>query len=330
MKNMKSMLFKTIGILLVLSMVFAFTTITATAQTYPTKPIRFIIPVPPGGINDIMARLIGPPLSKRLGVPVVMDNHGGASHILGTEIAAKSAPDGYTLVFISGAHTVTAAFYKLPYDPVKSFVPVAKVPGGDMLFVVHPSLRVNSVKDFIVLANKQPGKLIFASPAAGSNAHMSIELFKSMAGIDVKIVQFKGAGPAMTDLLGSHSHAMINSVASCLSHINSGKLRALATCGVKRSVVLPDVPTIAEAGLPGFEATTWYFILAADGTPQAIVDRLNKEFSVILSSAEMQVQLAAQGAEVDKMTLAEFRPFIAAEVAKWKRIVKEANIKVEQ
>jgi tripartite-type tricarboxylate transporter receptor subunit TctC len=278
-----------------------------------------------------MARLIGPPLSKRLGVPVIMENHGGAASIIGSEIVAKSAPDGYTLGIVSAAHAVAASFYKLPYDPVESFVPVAKVPGGPQVLVVHRSVTANSVKDFIALAKKQPGKLIFASPAAGSNAHMATELFKSMAGIDVKIVMFKGAGNAITDILGGHSHALISGGIAFPAYIKAGSLKALGICGTTRSILFPDVPTIAEAGVPGFEATTWYFILAAASTPQAIVDRLYREFSVILNSEEMHTQLAAQGAQMDeKMTLAEFRPFIAAEVAKWKRIVKEANIKVEQ
>jgi tripartite-type tricarboxylate transporter receptor subunit TctC len=331
MKNIESMLFKTLGILLALSMVLLLSTATASAQTYPTRPIRFVVPVLPGGAQDIMARLIAPRLSKQLGVPVFVENHGGAAQILGSEIVARSAPDGHTLCLVSAGLAVTASFYKLPYDPVESFVPIAKVPSGDMLLVTHPSVPVNSVKDLIALAKKQPGKLIFASGGVGSFGHMAIELFKSMTGIDFKIVQFRAVAPAIVDVVGGHSQATITGGIAFVPYIKPGTLKALGMCGKTRSILFPDVPTIAEAGVPGFEASSWHGILVAAGTPQAIVDRLHNELSVILSSAEMKKQLAAQGAELDKMmTIAEFRSFIAAEVVKWQRVVKEANIKVEQ
>jgi len=333
MPNMRSQSFKTFGMLLALSGILAvFATMPVlAAESYPTKPVRLIIPFPPGGSNDIVGRLMAAKLSNHLGKQVVVDNRGGAGGVLGTEMAAKSEPDGYTLLICAAAHTVNASLHTLPYDPIKSFSPVAKLAIAPGVLAVHPSVPVNSVKELIALAKEKPGKLVFASVGVGTFAHLACEDFRSMAGIDFMIVQFKGGGPAMTDQLGGHSQLSFGSLIQTLPHIQSGKFRALGVGGSKRSPILPDVPTIAEAGVPGYEATTWYFILAAAGTPQVIVDRLNKEFSVILSSAEMQAQLAAQGARLDeKMTLAEFRPFIAAEVAKWKRVVKEANIKVEQ
>ncbi|MDI6809552.1 MAG: tripartite tricarboxylate transporter substrate binding protein [Candidatus Eisenbacteria bacterium] len=329
MRNMKSQLPKTFGIVLALSMLLAFTIAVASAQTYPTKPVRLIIPFPPGGSNDIVGRLIATQLTERLGKQVVAENHGGAGGVLGTEIAAKSAPDGYTLLIVSAAYAINPSLYKVPYDPVKSFVPVAILGTGPNVLVVHPSVPVNSVKDLIALAKKQPGKLTCAAAGVGSFQHLGTELFKSMAGIDFMIVQFKGGGPSMIDVLGGHTQFAIGSLIQFLPHINSGKLKALGTGGSKRSIVLPDVSTIAEAGVPGYEGNNWWGILAPAGTPQAIVDRLHKDLTVILTSAETQKQFLVQGAEVAQMGQAEFGRFITAETVKWARVVKEADIKAE-
>ena len=323
MRNILSLLCKTLGLLLALS------TAVAAAESYPSKPVRLIIPFPPGGSNDIVGRLIATKLTERLGKQVVVDNRGGAGGVLGTEMAAKSQPDGYTLLIVSAAYAFNPSLYKLPFDPEKSFVPVAKLASGPNSLVLHPSVPVNSVKDLIALAKEKPGKLLCAAAGVGSFQHLATELFKILAGVDFTIVQFKGGGPAMIDQLGGHSQISFGSLIQTLPHIQSGKFKVLGTGGVKRSPILPNVPTIAEAGVPGYEATNWWGILAPAGTPTPIVDRLNTELSAVLSSADVQKLFLTEGAEVDHLGPAEFGPFIARETAKWARVVKEANIKVE-
>ena len=299
------------------------------SQTYPTKNVRLIIPFPPGGSNDIVGRFIATKLSERLGKQVVADNRGGAGGVIGTEAAAKSDPDGHTLLVISSAYAINTSLYKLPYDPVKAFTAIAKVGTGPNVFAVHPGVPVNSVKEFIALAKEKPGQLNFAAAGVGSFQHLGSELFKSMTGVDVGIVQFKGGGPAMIDVIGGHTPAALGSLIQFMPHIKSGKVKALGTGGAKRSVTLPDVPTISEAGVPGYEANNWWGILAPAGTPRPIVDQLYKEISAILSAAETQKVFGDQGAEVDKLGPAEFGPYIVAETAKWGKVIKEANIKAE-
>jgi len=301
----------------------------AVAQSYPTKPVRLIIPFPPGGSNDIVGRFIATKLSAQLGKQVVVDNRAGAGGVVGTEVAAKADPDGYTLLVISSAYAANTSLYNLPYDPVKAFTPVAKLGTGPNVFAVHPSVPVNSVKEFTALAKERPGQLNFAAAGVGSFQHLGSELFKSMAKIDVGIVQFKGGGPAMIDVIGGHTHAALGSLIQFMPHIKSGKVKALGTGGAKRTATLPDVPTIAEAGLPGYEANNWWGILAPAGTPRPIIDRLYKEISTILSAAETHKVFSEQGAEVDRLGPAEFGPYIIAETAKWGKVIKEANIKAE-
>jgi tripartite-type tricarboxylate transporter receptor subunit TctC len=301
----------------------------AAAQSYPSKPVRLIIPFPPGGSNDIVGRFIATKLTERLGKQVVADNRGGAGGIIGTEAAAKSEPDGHTLLIISSAYAINTSLQKLPYDPAKAFTPVAKLGTGPSALTVFPGLPVNSVKELIALAKEKPGQLNFAASGVGTFQHLGTELFKMMAGIDIGIVQFKGGGPAMIDVIGGHTHATIGSLIQSMPHIKSGKLKALGTGGAKRSVSLPDVPTIAEAGVRGYEANNWWGIVAPAGTPGSIVDRLHKELSVILSSAETQKLFLDQGAEIDKLGPAEFGPYITAETTKWGRVIKEGNIKAE-
>ena len=301
----------------------------AAAQTYPSKAVRLIIPFPPGGSNDIVGRFIATKLTERLGKQVVADNRGGAGGVIGTEAAAKSDPDGHTLLVISSAYAINTSLYNLPYDPAKAFAPVAKLGTGPNVFAVHPGVPVKSVKEFIALAKGKPGQLNFASAGIGSFQHLGSELFKSLTGVDVGIIQFKGGGPAMIDVIGGHTHAALGSLIQFMPHIKSGKVKALGTGGAKRSVTLPDVPTIAEAGVAGYEANNWWGILAPAGTPRPIIDRLNKEISAILSSPETQKVFGDQGAEVDKLGPAEFGPYIVAETAKWGKVIKEANIKAE-
>ncbi len=302
----------------------------AAAQSYPARPVRLIIPFPPGGSNDIVGRMIAAQLGDRLGQQVVVDNRGGAGGTIGTELAAKSQADGYTLLLISTAYAFNTSIYKkLPYDPAKSFVPVALLGSGPGVLVVNPALPVNSVAGLIAFAKERPGKLNNASAGVGSFQHLASELFRIQAGIEWLHVPYKGGGPAMMDLMAGQADASVGSLIQMLPHIRSGKLKALGTTGAKRSPVLPDVPTVAEAGVPGYEATNWWGFLAPAGTPPAIVERLHQEVAAVQASAETKRRFDTEGAEALQMSPAEFGAFIMAETAKWARVVKEAGISAE-
>jgi tripartite-type tricarboxylate transporter receptor subunit TctC len=304
-------------------------TASAAAQDYPTKPVRLIVPFPPGGSNDVVGRMIAQQLSDRLGKQVVVDNRSGAGGVLGSELAANAIPDGYTLLVISLAHAVSPWLYKLNYDPIKSFAPVSILASGPNVLVVHPDLPVHSVGELIALAKQKPGELNYASAGIGSFQHMGGELFKLTAGVDIVHVPYKGGGPAMTDVLGGHTKIMFSSLVQTSGFVRNGQLRALGIGGSHRSSVLPDVPTIAEAGLPGYEATNWWGIVAPAGTPPAIVEKLHNEISAVQNSEQTKKQFATEGAEIVQMGSAEFGTFIASEIKKWERVVKESGIKAE-
>jgi tripartite-type tricarboxylate transporter receptor subunit TctC len=327
MRNIKSLLFKSFGIMFAFAIVLTFYTAVLAADAYPSKPMRLIVPTAPGGGQDNVARLIGPKLSERLGQQVFLDNRAGGGGIIATEMVAKAKPDGYTMLIINPTATIQPALQELPYDMMKSFIPIAKLASATQTLVVHPSVPANSVRELITLAKTKPGQLIFSSPGTGTVGHLNVEVFKMMAGIDFKIVQFKSAGPALVDLLGGHSHALFTPTTGSVPHIKSGKLRVLGTGGEKRSVFLPDVPIIAET-IPGFYLSSWYGILVTAGTPAPIVERLNKEIKEILNMDEVKKQLLAQGAEVDYMGLDEFKTFFGQEIARWASVIKKANITV--
>lgn len=301
----------------------------AAAQSYPTKPVRFIVPYAPGGAADVIGRIIASQLTQQLGEQIVVDNRAGASGSIGAEIAVRARPDGYTLLMYSTAHAINPSLYNLPYDPVKDLTPISVIAAGPSALVVHPGVPVNSVKDLIALAKRNPGKLDFASSGIGSFTHLSSELFGILAGIKIMIVPYRGVGPAMIDLIGGRMQASISTLSAFVSHIQAGKLRILGVGGSKRSVVLPDAPTIAEAGVPGYESSAWFGVAAPVGTPKAIVDRLNRELSVLAATAETKKQLLGQGAEVDYMGPADFGRYFKVEQAKWARVVKEGNIKMQ-
>ncbi len=301
----------------------------AAAQTYPVRPVRLIVAFAPGGAADIIGRIIAAQLSEQLGEQIVVDNRGGAGGVIGTEIVVKAKPDGYTLLLFSSAHAVNPSLYKLPYDPVKDIIPIARIAAAASALVVHPSVPVGSVKDLVALAKKDPGKLDFASGGVGSFTHLATELFRMLSGIDFVIVQYKGVGPAVTDLLGGHTQVSISTLSAFMSQINAGRLKVLGIGGAKRSVVLPNVPTIAEAGVPGYEASPWFGIAAPAGTPKTTVDKLNRDLSKVATAAEAKKQLLDQGAEADYMGPAEFGPFVVAEMAKWARVVQRGNIKAQ-
>ncbi len=331
MKNEKSFLLKPLVMLLAVSSLFAASaaSVFAAAEPYPRKPVRLVLPYAAGGSVDIVARLITPKFSQLLGTPVVIDCRGGAGGVLGTEIVAKAEPDGYTVLLTNLAHAMNPAFYKLPYDSMKSFTPLAKLLDGAHVLAANPSVPANSVKELIALAKQKPGQLIAVASGVGSSSHLGAELLKKMADVDFKIVQFKGAGPATIDLVGGHSHFIITSILPVLSHIKSGKLKALGVCGLKRSSILPGVPTLTESGLPGYDLSGWFGMLAPAGTPGPIVDRLTKDIKTVLDLPEMQKQFLDQGVEVDYMTPAEFGRFLEKEIAKWGGVVKDAKIKLE-
>jgi tripartite-type tricarboxylate transporter receptor subunit TctC len=301
----------------------------AAAQDYPTKPLRLIIPFPPGGSNDVVGRMIATHLGERLGKQVVVDNRSGAGGVIGTEIAANSPPDGYTLLVISIAHSVNPWLYRLNYDPLKSFTPVGILASGPNVLAVNPALPVNSVKELVALAKQKPGDIQYASAGVGSFQHLGGELFKLEAGVDMLHVPFKGGGPAMIDVIGGHTKLLFSSLVQTTPHIKSGKLKALATGGAKRSPVLPDVPTVKEAGVPTYEAVNWWGIVAPAGTPQPIIEKVHKELTAVQASPEVQKQFSAEGAEIVQMSPAEFGAFMEKEMKKWERVVKEGNIKPE-
>jgi tripartite-type tricarboxylate transporter receptor subunit TctC len=323
MPRLQSILLKAAGLLLALTAAVA-------AQDYPSKPVRLIIPFPPGGSNDVVGRVIATRLSERLGKQVVVDNRGaGAGGIVGTEVAANSPRDGYTLLIISIAHAVNPSLYKLPYDPIKAFTPVAILASGPNVLVVNPDLPVHSVQGLLAAAKDKPGQLQYASAGIGSFQHLGGELFKLMAGVDILHVPFKGGGPAMIDVVGGHTKVMFSSLVQTTPHIRSGKLRALGTGGLARSPILPEVPTIAEAGVPGYEAVNWWGVVAPAGTPAAIVERLHKDIAAVQESEEVKTHFASEGAQVVQMSSAEFATFIEKEMQKWERVVKEGGIKAQ-
>jgi tripartite-type tricarboxylate transporter receptor subunit TctC len=301
----------------------------AAAQEYPARPVRVIIPFPPGGSNDVVGRLIGTHLGERLGKQVIIDNRSGAGGVIGTEAVAKSPPDGYTLLMISLAHAVNPWLYKLSYDPIKDFAPIGLLAKGPNVLVVHPALPVKSVKELIALAKQKPGDLQYASAGIGSFQHLGGELFKLTAAVDLLHVPFKGGGPAMIDVVGGHTKVMFSSMVQTVPQIKSGKLRALATGGVERSPVLPDLPTIAEAGVPGYEAVNWWGLVAPAGTARPIIDKLNREIEVVQKSPEVQKQFANEGAEPVPMKAVDFGAFMVSEMNKWEKVVKQGGIKAE-
>jgi len=303
----------------------------ALAQAYPNHPIRLVVPFPAGGTTDILARDAAPRLTEVLGQPVVVDNRPGAGGNIGADLVAKSQPDGYTLLMGTvGTHAINPSLYaKMPYDHVKDFVPIVLVAGVPNVLVVNPSLPVNSVADLIKLAKSKPGSINFASSGNGTSIHLSGELFKTMAGVEMTHVPYKGSAPALTDLISGQVQVMFDNLPSSLPQIKAGKLRAIAVTSLKRSPALPDVPTISESGLPGFEASSWFGLLAPAGTPAAVVARLNAEVNKWLQSAEGREQLLAQGAQAAGGTPEQFVAHIRAETDKWAKVVKASGAKVD-
>ncbi|OGA53151.1 MAG: hypothetical protein A3F74_11980 [Betaproteobacteria bacterium RIFCSPLOWO2_12_FULL_62_58] len=300
-------------------------------QAYPTKPIRMICPFPPGGTTDVVARLVAQKLTEAWGQQVVVDNRPGAGGIIGTEIVAKAAPDGYTVLLGSiTTHAVNPALYKkLNFDPVKDFAPVSLVVSSPQLLAVHPSVAAKSVKELIALAKAKPGQLNYASAGTGTSPHLTFELFKSMAGIDVVHVPYKGTGPAITDLIGGQVQMMITGVVALMPHIKSGKLRGLGVTSAKRVAALPDLPTIAESGIPGFDVSSWFGVFLPGGTPKPIVAKMNAEIRKILEVPEVRQRLISQGADPASNTPEEFAAYVKAEMAKWGKVARDTGTRAD-
>jgi tripartite-type tricarboxylate transporter receptor subunit TctC len=314
MSTVRTSLFAAAGVLLALAA-------PAAAQSdYPNRPVRLIIPFPPGGSNDVVGRMIGEQLGKQLGKQVVVDNRAGAGGVIGTELAAKAPPDGYTILVISLAHAVNPWLYKLPYDPIKSFAPIGVMGTGPNVVAVNPALPVNSIK---------PGDIQYASAGVGSFQHLGGELFKLEAGVDMLHVPFKGGGPSMIDVIGGHTKVVFSSLVQTTPHLKTGKLKALGVGSKERSKVLPDVPSVSEAGVPTYEAVNWWGIVAPAGTPQPIIDKLHAALTAAQDSAEVEKQFASEGAVVIKKSPKEFGAFMVSEMQKWDQVVKKGGIKAE-
>jgi tripartite-type tricarboxylate transporter receptor subunit TctC len=303
----------------------------AQAPAYPTKPVRLVVPFPAGGATDILARAVAQKLGETWGQTFVVDNRPGAGGNIGSELVAKAAPDGYTLEMGTvGTHAINASLYaKMPYDHVKDFAPIILVAGVPNVLVVNPAVPVNSVQELIAYAKANPGKLNFASSGSGTSIHLSGELFKVMAGVQMTHVPYKGSAPALADLLGGQVQLMFDNLPPSLPQIKGGKLRALAVTSASRAPALPDTPTIAESGLPGFEASSWFGLLAPAGTPPAIIAKLNTEIATWLASPEAREKLLALGATAAGGTPEDFARHIQQETAKWAKVAKDSGAKVD-
>jgi len=303
----------------------------ASAGAFPDKPVRFVIGFTPGGPSDILARAVGQKLAERWGQQVVIENRPGAGGNLAAEAVAKSAPDGYTWLLGNNSILATnhALYRKLPYDPVKDFAPVALVAMQPNILVVHPDVKANSVMELVSLAKQNPGKMNYASSGAGAAAHLAGELFKTMAGVDIVHVPYKGAQPALTDLIAGQVQLMFATSASVIPYVKAGRLRALAVTTAQRSPSVPELPTVSEAGLAGFEATTWHGVVIPAAAPAPLVQKLNQDINAVLKEKELSERLAGLGAEVLTGSPRDFADYIAREIPKWTKVVRDSGAKAD-
>lgn len=300
------------------------------AESYPNKPIRLVVPFGAGGPGDAIGRMVGRKMAEGLGQPVVVDNRSGATTIIGTEIAANSPPDGHTLLLISTTHSVNPSlFKKLPYDPIKDLLPVTMLANTPFMLVVHPSVPAKSVAELVALARSKPGQINYGSSGNGSSIHLTTELLKSAAKIEMGHVPYKGSGPAFTDLIGGHIQMLFSSSVSSLPHVKTGKVRSIAITSAKRVAALPDLPALAET-YPGFEASSWFGLMAPAKTPKPIIERILQEAQAALKSSEVNHALLSQGAEPGGNSPAEFGAFYQSEMKKWAGVIKSAGIRLDQ
>jgi len=312
-------------------LVVAMTGVAAAAQDYPSRPVKILVPFAAGGPADVYARFLAQRLQESMGQPFVVENRPGAGALIGTEAAAKSAPDGYTLLLMSNTHTVNESLIpNRPYQLLRDFVPVAPINSSDLVLVVNPNVQAGTLAEFIALAKANPGKLNYASSGPGTPYHMAGELFKAMAGVDIVHVPYKESSAARTAVIGGQVEMMLDAVTTMAPQATAGKVRALGTSGKARSTVMPAVPTIAEAGVPGYETTIWLGVIAPKGTPPAIVNRLNAEIGRITARPDVRAEWAKQGAVAMTMTPDEFGKYLADDIVKWERVVKVSGAKPDQ
>jgi tripartite-type tricarboxylate transporter receptor subunit TctC len=313
-----------------ISVIAASFSLSAIAQTYPSRPVKIIVPFAAGGPADNFARFMGQRLGDALGQPFVVDNRPGGGSVIGTDVAAKSAPDGYTLLMMSNTHTVNETLIaNKPFALMRDFVAVAPINSSDLVLVAHPSLKANSLKELIALAKAQPGKFNYASSGPGTPYHMAGELFKSMAGVYLVHIPYKGSSGARTDVIGGQVDLMFDAVTTMTEQVKAGKVKAIATSGRTRSDVLPDVPTLNETGVPGFDATIWLGLMAPKGTPKAVVDKLNDAVSKIASQPDVKALWAKQGAQPMVMSPDVFDKYAHDDITKWADVIKKAGIKAD-
>jgi tripartite-type tricarboxylate transporter receptor subunit TctC len=305
--------------------------LTAVAQDYPARPVKIIVPFAAGGPADVYARFLGARLQESMGQPFVVENRPGAGAVTGTEVVAKAAPDGYTLLLMSNAHTVNETLIpNKPYALQRDFAPIAPINYSDLVLVVNPSVAANTLPEFLALAKAQPGKLNYASSGPGTPYHMAGELFKAMAGVDIVHVPYKESSAARTGVLGGQVEMMLDAVTTMSEQAKAGKVKALATTGKTRSSVMPSLPTVSEAGVPGYEATIWLGLMAPKGTPPAVVNKLNAEVAKIVAKPEVRAEWAKQGAVGMTMTPDEFSRYVGDDIAKWEKVIKVSGAKVDR
>jgi tripartite-type tricarboxylate transporter receptor subunit TctC len=329
MSNNYAKMIQTFGIPVAVVLFSAFPAPVTAADTYPARPIRLIVPFAPGGGTDMVARVIAPKMSERLGASVIVDNRGGAGAIIGTALAAKATPDGYTLLVCDTAHTIQPVLQKLEYDPIKSFSLIASLVTGDSMLVSPASVAAGTLQEFIALAKKKPGQLVAGTAGPGSSGHMALELFRVMAGIDLIMAHYKGAGAATIDLLGGTVQISNITIQAALPHLKSGRIKALGVGGLKRSALLPDVPTVDESGLAGYQSTGWRGLMGPAGMPAPIAARLTREIRAILTSDEVKTHFLNNGMEIDYRDPQQFAVFIADEMKRWADLVRKANISLD-
>lgn len=301
----------------------------AFAQTYPTKPIRFLVGFPPGGTNDIVARALAPKLAENLGQQVVVENRGGANTAIASEIMVRSPPDGYTVLMNAPGHATNPALIKLNFDPIKDFAFITLIAQSQNLLVVHPSFPPRTVKELIAFSRKRPGEINYGSSGVGTTVHLSAELFQYLTGVKWVHIPYRGGGPALPELLAGQYSLYFGNLPTVIQHARAGRLRALAVTGAKRSAAAPEIPTIAESGVPGYEVTTWYGMSAPAGTPRAIVERLNRAVTQALQTSDLRERLTGLGAEPAGGTPEQYAAFVKAEIDKWDKVIKAAGIKGE-
>ncbi len=315
---------------LIVTLLLAASASAAMAQAWPAKPVRFVVPYPPGGSNDVLTRITAQAMAPGLGQQIVIDNRGGAGGMIGADHVAKSAPDGYSIVNVQASFTANAALRpKMAYDPMADFAYIGMMARGPLLAVVHPSLPVKNIRELVALAKAKPGQINYGSTGTGGHNHMATELFRRMAGINIVHVPYKGVAPALTDLMGGHTQMVMTSLPSAMTQVQAGRLKALAVGSEKRSSFMPEMPTIAESGVPGYMAEFWWGLAAPAKTPAAILDRLAAELTKALQSPDLKQKFAGEGSEPSVMSRDQFTKFVGNEITRWRKVAQETGIKPE-